>query len=75
VGNDLTRELAELVCEVVGFRGWLEFDTSKPDGTPRELLDISRLTALGCAPNTRMKDGISLAYRDFARRPEVQAAA
>jgi GDP-L-fucose synthase len=75
-GKDLSiRELAEMVCEVVGFRGRLEFDASKPDGTPRKLLDVSRLTALGWSPSTGLRDGIALAYRDFLGRPEVQAAA
>ena len=75
-GKDLSiRELAELVCEVVGFRGTPEFDTTKPDGTPRKLLDVSRLSALGWAPKTGLREGIALAYRDFLGRPEVQAAA
>jgi GDP-L-fucose synthase len=75
-GKDLSiRELAELVCEVVGFRGKLEFDPSKPDGTPRKLLDVSRLAALGWSPKTSLREGIALAYRDFLGRPEVQAAA
>jgi GDP-L-fucose synthase len=75
-GKDLSiRELAGLVCEVVGFRGKLEFDPSKPDGTPRKLLDVSRLAALGWTPRTGLREGIALAYRDFLGRPEVQAAA
>ena len=75
-GEDLTvRELAELVCEVVGFRGRLEFDSAKPDGTPRKLLDVTRLARLGWTPKTALRDGIALAYRDFLGRPEVQAAA
>ena len=75
-GEDLTiRALAELVCEVVGFRGRLEFDPAKPDGTPRKLLDVTRLARLGWTPRTGLRDGIALAYRDFLGRPEVQAAA
>ena len=75
-GKDLSiRELAELVCEVTGFRGRLDFDASKPDGTPRKLLDISRLAGLGWTAKTSLRDGIALAYRDFVERPEVQAAA
>jgi GDP-L-fucose synthase len=75
-GKDLSiRELAELVCEVTGFRGRLDFDASKPDGTPRKLLDISRLAGLGWKAKTSLRDGIALAYRDFVERPEVQAAA
>jgi GDP-L-fucose synthase len=66
-GRDITiRELAELIAEVVGFRGELVFDPSKPDGTPRKLLDISRLTALGWAPQTSLRQGLMKAYRDFS---------
>ena len=65
-GEDRTiRELAELIAEVVGFQGRLVFDTSKPDGTPRKLLDNSRLTALGWRPKTELREGIALSYRDF----------
>ena len=65
-GKEITiRELAELIAEVVGFHGKLIFDTSKPDGTPRKLMDVSRLLALGWQPKTRFRDGIALAYRDF----------
>jgi GDP-L-fucose synthase len=65
-GKDLSiRELAELVCEVVGFRGRLEFDTSKPDGTPRKLLDVSRLMRLGWSPKIGLREGVRLAYEDF----------
>jgi GDP-L-fucose synthase len=65
-GEDLTiRELAKLVADVVGFGGKLNFDTSKPDGTPRKLLDVSRLTHLGWAPRVRLREGLALAYRDF----------
>jgi GDP-L-fucose synthase len=76
-GKDLTiRELAELVCEVVDFRGRLEFDASKPDGTPRKLLDVSRLTQLGWVPQTGLRDGVQLAYEAFKRglqRPQCGA--
>ena len=65
-GKDLTiRELAELVCEVVGFRGRLEFDASKPDGTPRKLLDVGRMKALGWESRIPLREGIRLAYEDF----------
>ena len=68
-GADLPiRELAELVARVVGFGGRLRFDTSKPDGTPRKLLDVSRVTALGWAPKVAMEQGVALAYRDFLGR-------
>jgi GDP-L-fucose synthase len=67
-GQDQTiRELAELVAEVVGFEGTLVFDASKPDGTPRKLLDISRLSSLGWRPRTRLREGLALAYREFLR--------
>ena len=65
-GEDLTiRELAETVCRVVGFGGRLVFDPSKPDGTPRKLLDIGRIRALGWAPRIRLEEGIKDAYEWF----------
>jgi len=69
VGEDYTiRGLAELVAEVVGFDGELVFDTTKPDGTPRKLLDVSRLKALGWQPETDIREGLTMAYRDFLSR-------
>ena len=68
-GEDVTiRELAETVMEVVGFSGRIVFDASKPDGTPRKLLDVSRLHALGWKHRFDLKQGIALAYRDFLTR-------
>ncbi|MFM7374680.1 MAG: GDP-L-fucose synthase family protein [Chthoniobacterales bacterium] len=65
-GEDVTiRELAETVCDVLGFDGTLEFDTSKPDGTPRKLLDISKIKSLGWSPKISLRDGIADAYRWF----------
>ncbi|MBN1866963.1 GDP-L-fucose synthase [Candidatus Sumerlaeota bacterium] len=65
-GKDLTiRELANLVAEIVGFAGRIEWDTSKPDGTPRKLLDASRLTELGWSPKVSLRDGIARAHRHF----------
>jgi GDP-L-fucose synthase len=65
-GEDVTiRELAETVCEVLGFKGKLTFDTSKPDGTPRKLLDMSRLFSLGWRPTIPLRDGIRDAYQWF----------
>lgn len=62
-GEDLTiRELAETVMEVVGFRGCIRYDSSKPDGTPRKLLDVSRVHALGWRAKTSLETGIRLAY-------------
>ncbi len=66
VGDDLTiRELAEIVADVVGYRGAIVHDTAKPDGTPRKLLDVSRLAALGWRAKTGLRDGITDTYRWF----------
>jgi len=66
VGTDLTiHELARLVAQVVGFHGQVVFDTSKPDGTPQKLLDVSRITRLGWRAKTALKDGIALTFRDY----------
>lgn len=63
-GEDVTiRELAELVSAAVGFGGRLVFDTSKPDGTPRKLLDVSKLRALGWSPKISLRDGVAQTYR------------
>lgn len=68
-GTDVTiRELAETVTRVVGFTGSLEFDTSKPDGTPRKLLDVSRLEALGWRAKVALEEGVRVAYDDFLRK-------
>lgn len=68
-GEDLTiRELAELVKEVVGFKGELTFDTSKPDGTMRKLMDVSRMTALGWTRGMQLKEGVGLSYQDMLSR-------
>jgi GDP-L-fucose synthase len=62
-GEDLTiRELAETVMQIVGFTGDISFDTSKPDGTPRKLLDISRMSSLGWRAKTSLRDGIQKAF-------------
>lgn len=62
-GQDVSiRELAEAVMEVVGYRGTITFDVTKPDGTPRKLLDVGRLTALGWQARTTLRDGMRLAY-------------
>jgi GDP-L-fucose synthase len=63
-GTDLTiRELAELVQAVVGFEGEIVWDTSKPDGTPKKQLDVSRITALGWQPSISLRDGIASTYK------------
>jgi GDP-L-fucose synthase len=65
-GEDLTiAEFARLVAEVVGYRGELLFDASRPDGTPKKLLDVSRLTQLGWRAKTRLREGLKAAYQDF----------
>jgi len=75
VGHDLTiRELAEAVAKTVGYTGTLEFDASKPDGTPRKLMDVSRLHAMGWQASTSLQAGLAHAYRDFMARLPEQAA-
>jgi GDP-L-fucose synthase len=65
-GEDISiRELAELICEIVGFKGQLSWDASKPDGTPRKLLDVSKLRNLGWRPSITLRDGIANTYKWF----------
>ncbi|MCL1964814.1 MAG: GDP-L-fucose synthase [Firmicutes bacterium] len=65
-GKEVTiGELAELIKKVVGFEGEIDFDASKPDGTPRKLLDVRKLAKLGWRYKTELEEGIRLAYRDF----------
>lgn len=65
-GADVTiRELAEIVMDVIGFNGEIVFDRSKPDGTPRKLLNVDRINELGWKAKTSLRDGISKAYADF----------
>ena len=67
-GEDISiRELAELVCEVVGFDGELSWDKTKPDGTPRKLLDVSKIRGLGWTPTIPLRDGIAQAYNWFLK--------
>ncbi|SFK92453.1 GDP-L-fucose synthase [Geodermatophilus ruber] len=74
VGEDLSiREIAELVAEVIGFEGVLEFDTTKPDGTPRKLLDVSRIKALGWEPQIGLREGLTDTYRWY--REQLAAGA
>ena len=65
-------ELAELVRKVVGYKGRITWDTSKPDGTPRKLLDISRIANLGWKPEIDLENGLELAYQDFLNRPQTR---
>jgi len=71
-GRDVTiRELAELVCDVVGFTGGLEFDSTKPDGTPRKLLDVSKLTKQGWQAKIPLREGIESMYEWFLKNRKV----
>ncbi len=73
-GEDATvRELAELIADVVGFKGELVFDASQPDGTPRKLLDISHLTRMGWKPSTVLRQGLIITYRDFLEHQTLSA--
>ncbi|MFN3545031.1 MAG: GDP-L-fucose synthase family protein [Thiobacillus sp.] len=74
VGHDLTiRELAETVAAAVGYRGRLEFDATKPDGTPRKLMNVDRLNAMGWEAKTGLRAGLAAAYADFlARQSQAQ---
>ncbi len=67
-GEDVTiADLASMVADVVGYRGRLQFDPSKPDGTPRKLLDVTRLRELGWARSRPLRDGLTQAYADFVQ--------
>ena len=73
-GTDVTiRQLAETVIDVIGFKGELRFDASKPDGTPRKLMDVSRLASLGWRARTQLAEGIALAYADFLKKAQAAA--
>lgn len=72
-GEDLSiRELAELVRKVVGFSGNIAWDTGKPDGTPRKLMDISRLTAQGWKPSTSLVDGLGFSYNQYLEQGDMK---
>ena len=71
-GDDISiRDLALLIKEIVGYDGEIAFDTSKPNGTPKKLMDSSRLFSLGWKPAVSLRDGIALAYRDFLSKHNV----
>jgi len=73
VGEDITiRELAELICEVVGYGGRLAFDPGKPDGTPRKLLDVSRIRALGWEPRISLPEGVRQTYEWYLDKVAVR---
>lgn len=68
-GEDITiKDLATLIKEITGFTGNLIFDTTKPDGTPRKLLDVTKINKLGWHYKTKLKDGIQIAYQDFLQK-------
>lgn len=70
MGKDISiAEFAEQVREVVGYEGQIVFDTSRPDGTPRKMLDVSKLTAIGWTAKVTLQDGLSRAYADFLDDP------
>jgi GDP-L-fucose synthase len=72
VGEDVTiRELAELIGEIVGYGGEIVYDTTKPDGTPQKLLDVSRLQELGWEAKIAIRDGIKQAYEWYASKKET----
>ena len=69
-GKELTiRELTELVARVIGYEGTILWDAKKPDGTPRKLLDVSKLEKLGWKYQTELEEGIRLSYEDFLNNP------
>nr|WP_288812810.1 GDP-L-fucose synthase [uncultured Sphingobacterium sp.] len=69
IGEDLSiKDLAELIKEVIGYEGNISFDSSKPDGTPRKLMDVSKLHALGWKHKINLHEGIKLAYADFLKK-------
>ena len=69
-GKEITiKNLTELVAQVVGYHGKILWDISKPNGTPRKLLDISKATKLGWTYKTELKKGIQLSYEDFLNNP------
>jgi GDP-L-fucose synthase len=74
-GEDLSiKELAELIKHVVGFEGDLVFDISKPDGTPRKLMDVTKLHSLGWTHRIQLREGIQLAYEDFLAHEKAMVA-
>ena len=69
VGEDISiKELAELTAKIIGFDGELAFDSSRPDGTPRKLMDVTRMHELGWRRKTSLNDGIKIAYQDFLKK-------
>ena len=74
-GEDISiKDLALLIKRIIGFEGELEFDSSKPDGTPRKLMDVSKLHAAGWRHKVQLEEGIKLAYEDFLSHEEITKA-
>jgi GDP-L-fucose synthase len=68
-GEDVTiKQLAEIISEVVGFKGDIEWDTTKPNGTPRKVLDVSKIKSLGWEPKISLKSGIKSTYEWYISR-------
>ncbi len=72
---ELLVELTELIADVVGFTGRVEWDTTRPDGTPRKLLSSEKIRALGWNPKTTLREGIADAYQDYQRSVDKSCAA
>jgi GDP-L-fucose synthase len=73
VGEDISiKELAELIKEITDYKGYIIFDTNKPDGTPRKLMDVSKLSAMGWKAKTGLRDGINRVYREHFLHKEVK---
>ena len=71
-GSDVTiKELAQTISEVIGYQGLISFDPTKPDGTPRKLMDSGRLNSLGWQAQVNLKDGLTKAYQDYLANSEV----
>ena len=69
-GKELTiKALTELVAKIIGYTGEICWDTSRPNGTPRKLLDVSKATSLGWTYKTELEEGIRLSYEDFLNNP------
>jgi len=73
IGQDISiKDLAELIRDVIGYTGNITFDSSKPDGTPRKLMDVSKIHALGWKHKVNLREGIQLAYTDFLKKEVVE---
>ena len=70
-GQDVTiKELAETISDVVGYQGKINWDSSMPDGTPRKLMDVSRLKSLGWEAKTGLREGLEMTYRWFTQQEQ-----